>query len=274
MSYDDQDNSESTVNPAFALDTAVTRQIVTTYAGGLVQEMATVDPDMLEHELGTAQLAVAMLPDSLHTGTLHYKGKDLATFAVGVTVAVGLHDTGKTRWDLQRLEDVGDFGPRVRSWVREEHCTRGAARIAEFARELQLLQRLGTTNVLGRELMENLDVQAITPEQLLILNVAAFIAAHHHSSPPDNYTKLHPDQSLLWGLASLTKFADVLHSLRYDHGHQRKYQEEREGLKKTRPNEVILDIIWQECGMTNPIIAGVEVDMGSSLRRLLESGMQ
>jgi hypothetical protein len=249
------------------LDTTEARQHVVAYAGGLVREMAEVDQATLEHEIGSGQLGMNMLPATLRSASLYFRGREIATVPVTVAVSLGLHDTGKNREDIQRYLAQGVWEPETRRFVRREHAAHGGARIREYAGEQRALRELGKAGLLSSSNAREVDM--ITPERLLLYEPAQFVALHHHSEIPDDYTERPPDEALLWGLTHLAKYCDVLHALWFDRSSRRNYQKGRDGLMPARPPEVVLDIVHKECGYNNPVIMGIEIDMESALRKYL-----
>jgi len=200
---------------------------------------------------------------------LRFKGRDIATVPVAVAVSLGLHDTGKNREDIQEKLAQGVFDSDTRSWVRHEHCTHGEARIREYISEQRALRELGKAGLLSGGLMEALEIDTITPERLLVLELAQFVARHHHSEIPVDYPERDPDEALQWAMALFGKYGDVLHALWFDRSPRRNYQKGRDGLTPTRPPELVMDIVGKECGYANPVIMGVEIDMESALRKQL-----
>ncbi|HUB93629.1 MAG TPA: HD domain-containing protein [Verrucomicrobiae bacterium] len=216
------------------------------YAEGLVLTNIDTDPATFQHELGVGQLAAQMLPPALRSHTFDIDGAN-ESYAVVASVCGGTHDCGKYGPDVQeKLSYAGDFGHETRLWVRREHCFAGYMRLLGYQQDF------------------------VDSVKRPVLSTAALVALYHHSAVPEAYDHLPREQAIVWGLTHLVKYCDVLHALRFDVSSRRNYQKEREGQTvRTKPPEVILDIIHKECGTRPPIIDGVEIDIEQELHNAL-----
>ena len=223
------------------LDCRYALQVLDMYVPRILAKNIRIDLPTAEHELGVAQLAAEALPPELYEN----KSLDGVDYREVAAVCGGLHDSGKYgRRIQQRLKEEGDFGPEVRAWVRSEHCRKGEARVGRY-------QRWGR----------------IPAERLPAVGLARPVASRHHSPVPEDYYRLPRAQATAWAMTYLVKRCDVLHAVWYDQSDRRKYQSQREGFAQdqARPPEVVLGIVYKECGRLPLIIDGVEIDIDKQL---------